>query len=90
MKEPLGFKSDFTEVSVRASTKSNSSQVELLENVILSILTFLESLGIRKIALKSAAHVALYLLDDWLKLVHLHDHVHGVLVYGAFHCLSEC
>ena len=62
----------------------------MLENVIFSILTFLESLGIRKIALKSAAHVALYFLDDWLKLVHLHDHVHGFLVYGALHCLSEC
>jgi len=35
VKEPLGFKQDFTDVSVRASTKSNSSQVELLENVII-------------------------------------------------------
>jgi len=34
VKEPLGFKSDTTDVSVRAATKSNSTQVELLENVI--------------------------------------------------------
>lgn len=33
-------------------------------------------MGIRKIAPRPAAHDVLYLLDDWLRHLYLHDHVH--------------
>ena len=89
LKDPVGYRQDITDVVVRSGQKSNMTQFDLFERVSTGWtfwcrVLILESMGIRQVTDEPAAHVPVYLLDDGLQSVHLHDHVHCLVRNHTF------
>ena len=89
LKDPVGYRQDITEVVVRSGMKSNVTQFDLFERVSPPQLywcrvSFVESLGVRKVANEPATNVLVSNVDDGVQSVHLHHHVHSTVRHHAF------
>lgn len=82
--DPYGSNQSIIDINVRSNTKGNMNQQEVLEAVNENAPNLcLESLGRRKSSFWPAAHDVVFLLDDGLWNLHLHNYVHAQLRYRS-------
>ena len=89
LKDPVGYKQEILEVVVRSGQSAGTTQLELFEKVSIAalsniFLSAIESMGLREVTDGPAPHVPLHLLDDRVKSVDLHHHVHRAVRHDAF------
>ena len=95
IKDPIHYKVECNEVQVRTGKENSTQQaIEVYEAVSRSAMSYqsicwLESVGLRKDPNAANPNVPLHHVDDRLKSLHLHHHVHDVVRNEAVHVHHE-